>query len=75
MQSRQQTASTKIDITVGVSKAYYDILATQQQIALLEDLLKTRAELAKLVGMESYGHVFLIDKMVRNPGKVSKSLI
>ena len=49
--------------------------ATEEQIALLEDLLKTRAELAKLVGMESYGHVFLIDKMVRNPGKVSKSLI
>src|SRR3954465_7400357 len=37
LQARQQTASTKIDITVGVSKAYYDILATQQQIALLED--------------------------------------
>jgi len=37
LQSRQQTASTKIDITVAVSKAYYDILATQQQIALLED--------------------------------------
>jgi outer membrane protein len=37
LQARQQTASTKIDITVAVSKAYYDILATQQQIALLED--------------------------------------
>lgn len=37
LQAKQQTASTKIDITVAVSKAFYDILATQQQIALLED--------------------------------------
>lgn len=37
LQSRQQTASTKIDLTVAVSKAFYDILATQQQITLLED--------------------------------------
>jgi intermediate peptidase len=42
--------------------------ATKEQIFLLEDLLKTRAELAKLVGMESYSHTFLIDKMVKNPG-------
>src|SRR5690349_11266331 len=37
LQARQQTASTKIDLTVAVSKAFYDILATQQQVALLED--------------------------------------
>ena len=42
--------------------------ATEEQISLLEDLLKTRAELAKLVGMESYSHIFLIDKMVKDPG-------
>ncbi len=37
LQARQQTASTKIDLTIAVSKAFYGILATQQQIALLED--------------------------------------
>jgi outer membrane protein len=37
LQARQQTASTKIDITAAVSRAFYDILATEQQIALLED--------------------------------------
>lgn len=36
-EARQLTANTKINITVAVSKAFYDILATQQQIALLED--------------------------------------
>lgn len=30
--ARQTTAAEKIDITVNVSKAYYDILTTQQQI-------------------------------------------
>ena len=32
LQARQSTAAEKIDITVNVSKAYYDILTTQQQI-------------------------------------------
>ncbi len=31
-QAAQQTAGTKIDIAVSVSKAFYDVLATQQQI-------------------------------------------
>jgi intermediate peptidase len=54
----------------GVRKQMYIAAnsATREQITLLEDLLKTRAELAKLVGMESYSHMFLIDKMVKNPG-------
>ena len=30
--------------------------------------MRTRAELAKLVGMDSYGHMFLVDKMARAPG-------
>ncbi len=34
---RQNTVRNKIDIAVAVSKAYYDVLATQQQIDLLED--------------------------------------
>lgn len=33
-QSKQQTTSDKIDITVNVSKAYYDVLLTRQQINL-----------------------------------------
>jgi len=32
LQASQATAAKKIDITVNVSKAYYDILTTQQQI-------------------------------------------
>ena len=33
-QAKQNTVSNKIDITVNVSKAFYDVLLTQQQIAL-----------------------------------------
>lgn len=32
LQARQSTAAEKIDITASVSKAYYDIITTQQQI-------------------------------------------
>ncbi|MDP4264864.1 MAG: TolC family protein [Bacteroidota bacterium] len=31
-QSRQQTENTKVDVVVNVSKAFYDVLATSQQI-------------------------------------------
>ena len=34
---KQNTTRNKIEITVAVSKAFYDILATQQQIILLQD--------------------------------------
>lgn len=36
-------------------------------ITTLEELLHTRAELAHLVGMESYGHMALQDKMAQTP--------
>ena len=36
-QARQNTTRNKIEISVAVSKAFYDILATEQQISLLED--------------------------------------
>ena len=36
-QARQNTTRNKIEISVAVSKAFYDILATEQQINLLED--------------------------------------
>jgi outer membrane protein len=34
LQSRQATASDKIDLAVNVSKAFYDVLATMQQIRI-----------------------------------------
>jgi outer membrane protein len=39
-QAKQTTVSNKIDITVNVSKAFYDVLLTQQQIALDDDALQ-----------------------------------
>ena len=41
--------------------------STPQQIGVLEDLLRKRAELARLVGRESYAHMTLDDKMAKNP--------
>jgi len=35
--SRQATATDKIDLVVNVSKAFYDVLLTQQQIVVLND--------------------------------------
>lgn len=32
LQAKQQTASNKIDVVANVSKAFYDVLATQQQV-------------------------------------------
>ncbi|CAG8504801.1 9810_t:CDS:2 [Paraglomus brasilianum] len=48
--------------------------AKREQVEVLEDLLRTRAELAKLVGMDSYGHMFLVDKMARGPEHVQTFL-
>jgi outer membrane protein len=36
-QSKQATASNKIDVVVNVSKAFYDVLLTQKQIEVLKD--------------------------------------
>lgn len=36
-QVRQLTTNNKIDVTVNVSKAYYDVLLTQKQIELLDE--------------------------------------
>jgi len=36
-QSKQATISQKIDVTVNVSKAFYDVLLTQKQIEVLTD--------------------------------------
>ena len=37
LQSRQQTENTKIDVVVNVSKAFYDVLATEQQIKVANE--------------------------------------
>ncbi len=36
-QARQQTENTKIDIVANVSKAFYDLLATEQQINVIDE--------------------------------------
>jgi outer membrane protein len=43
---RQQTSSNKINVVVSVSKAYYAVLATEEQIALLdEDIVRLQQSL------------------------------
>ncbi len=37
LRAKQQTEGTKIDIAVSVSKAFYDVLATQQQIKVVNE--------------------------------------
>ncbi|HEY3402597.1 MAG TPA: TolC family protein [Ohtaekwangia sp.] len=37
IQASQNTASSKIDMTVNVTKAFYDVLATEQQIRVTEE--------------------------------------
>ncbi len=36
-QAQQQTAGTKIDVVANVSKAFYDVLATEQQIKVTDE--------------------------------------
>ena len=40
-----------------------------EEIGVVEQLLRDRAELARLVGHESYAHMLLHDKMGRSPGE------
>ncbi|EDR15793.1 mitochondrial intermediate peptidase [Laccaria bicolor S238N-H82] len=44
--------------------------STPQQIEVLEKLLRTRAELARLVGRDSFAHMTLDDKMAKTPDNV-----
>ncbi|KAG6814107.1 hypothetical protein H0H92_002102 [Tricholoma furcatifolium] len=48
--------------------------STPEQIRTLEDLLRTRAELANLVGRESYAAMTLDDKMAKTPGESTNVL-
>ena len=43
--------------------------STPEQVSVLERLLRTRAELARLVGRESFAHLSLDNKMAKTPGK------
>ena len=42
--------------------------STPEQIEILETLLRTRGQLARLVGSESFAHMALGDKMAKSPG-------
>ncbi|KAJ8324572.1 Mitochondrial intermediate peptidase [Batrachochytrium dendrobatidis] len=48
--------------------------ASSHQISVLEEMLTCRADLARLLGKPSYGHVYLIDKMAESPEKVKSFL-
>jgi outer membrane protein len=43
LQARQQTEGTRIDVAVNVSKAFYDVLTTEQQIKVVDENI-TRLE-------------------------------
>ena len=48
--------------------------SAKENLARLEQLLKRRAELAKLSGYESFGHMTLADKMAKTPEAVTSFL-
>ncbi|KAG0252520.1 Mitochondrial intermediate peptidase [Mortierella polycephala] len=60
----------------GVRREMYveSMAEDKSKVAVLDDMLKTRYDLAQLVGLPSYGHMFLGDKMVKNPENVSAFL-
>jgi outer membrane protein len=61
-QVKQQTTSNKIDITVNVSKAFYDVLLTQQQINLdIETLTRLERSLKDAYNQYQGGIVDKID--------------
>jgi outer membrane protein len=46
-QAKQQTADTRIDVTANVSKAFYDVLATEQQIKVADENIQRLEESLK----------------------------
>jgi outer membrane protein TolC len=59
---RQQTVSNKINVVVNVSKAYYAVLETQEQITLLdEDIFRLRQSLKDAYQLYKGGVVDNID--------------
>ncbi|MGF7231701.1 TolC family protein [Arachidicoccus sp.] len=60
--AKQDTKAEKIDVAVGVSKAYYDVLLTQQQINVLnEDILRLKRSLKDATSQYNAGVVDKID--------------
>lgn len=53
LQTRQNTSFNKIDVAVNVSKAFYDVLLTQQQVAVLAQAI-TRLERSLKDAMSQY---------------------
>lgn len=47
LQTRQQTQDTRIDVAVSVSKAFYDVLATEQQIKVADENIQRLEESLK----------------------------
>ena len=48
--------------------------ADPERVGVLEEILRQRAELAGVVGKETWGEVVLADKMAKTPGNVMKFL-
>lgn len=48
--------------------------STPEQVEILEALLRARAQLATLVGSDSFAHMALGDKMAKSPGVYLLSL-
>jgi len=46
----------------------------RKRVAVLEEMLKARGELAAVLGKETYAHVALADKMAKTPANVDKFL-
>jgi len=60
LQTKQQTVSTKIDIAVNVSKAFYDVLLTKEQIQLVdEDIVRLQRNLKDAYNQYQFG---IVDK-------------
>ncbi|KAI9254026.1 peptidase family M3-domain-containing protein [Sporodiniella umbellata] len=60
----------------SVRKQMYQCInsATEESIEVLENLMKTRAQLATLVGNSSFAELQLLDKMAKNPENVETFL-
>jgi len=62
LQSRQTTESNKIDVVAGVSKAFYDVLATQQQIKVAaENIIRIERSLKDATNQYKAGIADKID--------------
>lgn len=51
-----------------------NLRSSEAQVGLLDDMLRSKAELARLVGFENFGQLQLHDKMARDPQSVLKFL-